>query len=114
MCKIINENTIVTLFEVAFDYMYLWGLKVPITDALNEIYKKQIEEGRRATYHICIGDTGLNRICSIANNNIRFDDDMCFPNVKTISDLLTQNGTYEFCILDDTWSLEKSLIYAGV
>lgn len=114
MGEIISENTIVTIYEVEQDYVYLWGLEVPITDALMEISKKQKEDERTATYHICVGKTGLGRICSIAMNNIRFDEDMCLPDVQTVADLLTQKGTLEFHVCDETWSLKKSMLSAGL
>lgn len=99
MDKIISENTIVTIYEVIMDYEYIWGLEVPIVDALKEISKKQKEDGRTSTYHICIGDPALVRICSIAMNNIRFDETKCFPNVDTVKNLLTKNGIFEFKII---------------
>lgn len=113
MGEIINENTIVTLYQVEMDYVYRWGLEVPIVNALSEISKMQKEEPT-STYHICIGNPATKRICSIANYNVRFDEDRCLPDVQTVSDLLTQNGTFEFNILNETWSLKKTLIYSGL
>lgn len=112
MKEIITENTIVTIYEVIMDYVYIWGLQVPIVNALYEISQKQKEEETTATYHICIGKSSTDRICSIAMNNIRFDEDTCFPDVQTVSNLLTQNGVFEFKVLDETWSLEKSILYS--
>lgn len=114
MNKNINENTIVTIYEVIMDYIYIWGLIVPITKALEEISKKQKEEERTATYHICVGENSTDRICSIAMNNIRFDEDMCIPDVKTVCELLTRNGNFEFKVSKETWSLRKSMIYSGI
>lgn len=45
MTEIITASTIVTIYEVAFDYVYTWGLQVPIVDALGEISKREIEAG---------------------------------------------------------------------
>lgn len=114
MNREIDQNTIVTIYEVIMDYVYIWGLQVPITEALSEISGKQKEDGHTSTYHICIGEPATDRICSIAMNNIRFDEDACQPDIQTVSNLLTQNGIFEFNVLDESWSLEKSLRAAGV
>lgn len=114
MGEIITENTIVTIFEVIMDYVYIWGLKVPIVDALGEIAKKEKEDGNTATYHVCVGDTGLGRICSIVMDRIRFDEDMCLPDVETVADLLTQKGKFEFKLVEENHSLKKGMIDSGL
>ena len=98
MSGIINENTIVTLYQVEMDYVYIWGLEVPIVNALSELSKKQ-KEDPASTYHICIGNPAVERICTIANYNVRFNENKCLPDVQTVSDLLTQNGIFEFNII---------------
>lgn len=113
MGEIITENTIVTIYEVIMDYTYIWGLKVPITKALSEIAKKEKEDGCMATYHICVGDTGLGKFCGIAMNRLHFYEDMCLPNVETVVELLTRNAPDEFVITEDRWSLRKSLLASG-
>lgn len=113
MRDIITENTIVTIYEVTMDYVYVWGKEVPIVDALREILMKEREDERTSTFHICTGEMATNRICSIAMNNIRFDEDNCLPDVKTVADFLTRNGIYEFQIKEN-WNLEKSLEFSGL
>lgn len=96
------------------DYVYIWGLQVPITETLSEISKKEKEDGYTSTYHVCIGEPATDRLCSIAMNNIRFDEGAHKPDIQTVADLLTQNGIFEFKVLDESWSLEKSLRASGL
>ncbi len=114
MCNAITKDTIVTIYEVIMDYVYIWGLEVPITDALSEISKKQTEDEHSSTYHICIGTPATNRICSIAMNNVRFDEDNCIPDITAVAALLTPNGSFEFkLLLNESWSLKKSLLLSN-